>query len=402
MQMSMRMSIHQATIAVLAGCGVTATTEHTTSDPPALAAMATGPTAQASGGCPDPLTDCTHSNGSGVYFEEGGNAGINALQFPMMMMITEFTNQGSTVTFKGRYADPVQRGRWLWAEGTIVSADYTDGRGLHPRLQLVKLTEDLTKPNVTLVDPGSPGTPVRVIGDDLVLLQLQLHATVEVPPLATVHVVLDFNRSDVIYDTDPAGHVFFDHPVLYAYNLRWRPDVSSPPTPTQYCYRGPSAPGGPPEPDQVVFQREIAVDPVTGTVTSAPGSVTMSCAWGAVAKAYNFGYRYADPADGSAFDRSFYEAAIHMKRAAYCGGFAHYTARGVRIGIHDSSSINRYPPDPPNLEARWSSRGATCVNLGKLRLPGSGFDGHCSSRWSPPPCAASETTYLEDYIPPAP
>src|SRR5262249_24360728 len=102
-QMSMRMSISQAAMAVLAGCGVTATTEYTATDQ----ARASGPTGKTTPfpKCPD-LPDCTHSNGSGVFFEEAGNAGINAPSANVvMMMITAFTNSPSGVTFRGRYDD---------------------------------------------------------------------------------------------------------------------------------------------------------------------------------------------------------------------------------------------------------------------------------------------------------
>lgn len=415
--MSMRMSISPAAMAVLAGCGVTATTEYTATDPPVLAAISTGQAGQVLTiiKCPDPRTDCTHSNGTGVFFEEGGDASVNPSvslgnnMTNIPIMITEFTNHGSWVTCRGRYADPSMPGRWLWADGTVDSADY----GTEYGLRVVGLSEERTKPTWMLVDRTS--TLILVTGD--LLLALKLHVTFNVvipppeppmpsvPPVPPVRVLLDFDQSDIIVDTDPQNNPYDEHPVLYAYNLRWRPDVDPLSAPTQYCYRGPdpSAPSAPLRQDQVVFQRGIIVDPVTGRVTSDPNAVTMSCAWGAVAKAYNFGYAYVDPRDGSAFDRFFYEAAIHMKRAAYCGGADTYTIAGVRIGIHDNLGINQYPRILSAREARWSPDGASCLNLRKRRYPPRSFDGRCTSGWSPQQCDPPTTpTYLEDYIPPPP
>src|SRR5262245_29917813 len=79
-QMSMRMSISQAAVAVLAGCGVATTTEYTAADQTALAAAAITPGECPRGAdcfigtCPTPK-DCTHPNGPGIFFEEKGSVG---------------------------------------------------------------------------------------------------------------------------------------------------------------------------------------------------------------------------------------------------------------------------------------------------------------------------------------
>jgi hypothetical protein len=366
--MSMRMSISQAAMVVLAGCGVTATTEYPATDQEVLAALGstTGePTKPLVVNCPDPKTDCTHSNGTGIYFEEGGNAGFDEpLANVAMMMITTFTNDPlGGVTVRGRYHD-TSSGLWLLADGIINSAEYNGVSGL----QVVKVSEDqtiptdLTIPTWMLADPNNNKIPVT----DTALLSLKLHVTFQVSKGtgAPMQVLLAFDDAKEIPDTDPHGNTFQGHPFLHAYNLLWSVDDGQ--SMAQYCYRGPKAAKiAPPGKDQVVFQQGISVDPVNGTVEVDSNVVTMSCAFGSVAKAYNFGYTYVEPNNAFPF---LYASAIHMKRAAYCGNWNYYTVDGIPIGISDTFGING-PPQDFVLEAQWSPKGATCVNTLNLRSP---------------------------------
>jgi hypothetical protein len=409
------MSISPAAMAVLAGCGVTATTEYPAADQAVLVAMAGGPTGCPRpadcilGGCPD-QKDCTNPNGPGVFFEEDGSVGINAPGENVMMMITEFTNkaavplQDSSVTFKGRYSNPFAplnlypNGQWLWTDGTIESADYTDLKGTHAGLKVVKLSEQNTMPTWTLADPKQPNTTTSVSGDSF--LHLTLHITFPVVnpglipvPLTPVQVQLDFDQAKDIVDT---GFT------LHASNLLWSPDGGSPQGPVQYCLRGPKHQF---EPDKVVFQQGISVDPVSGIVTADPNVVTMSCTWGSVAKVYNWGYDYVPQQSLVPF---LYQSAIHMKRAAFCGDFDYHTIDGLQIGISDNSSppINSF--FPPNFipEAQWSTDGATCVTLNNQRDLNKKFVGYCPNKQKhlpecpTPPQPGPPPTLLKSYANP--
>jgi hypothetical protein len=133
----------------------------------------------------------------------------------------------------------------------------------------------------------------------------------------------------------------------------------------QYC-RGPSQ-----QPDTVVFQQGIDVDPVKGTVArpgAAASFVTLSCSLGAPAKVYSWGYSY----QGSSPSATLFDAGIHMKRASYCADFRHYTWADTDIFKSDDQNINHLinpppPSAPPGIEAWWGPNGALCVNSENMR-----------------------------------
>jgi hypothetical protein len=166
--------------------------------------------------------------------------------------------------------------------------------------------------------------------------------------------------------------------------MRWH-DPLSPFEPVQYCVDADADR----TPDQVVFQQGMFVDPVTGKVSRGDEYaryVTMSCALGGVVLAYLWGYDYVGkPTDPAVPDPTFYfDAAIQMKRASYCGDWKHYTISGTRIRIVDNVIINDdHPKDSGNqsivVEAFWKRDGAICLNQNNHRHPELAFDG-CSDR----------------------
>ena len=93
--MLMHQLICGGVIAVFVGCGGA---RH----PAAPGSGSTEP-AQSLVICPDGSTDCTQSNGAGVYTAEDGQVGMGQFQ----LMITHFinSNSGPGVTFQGRYFD---------------------------------------------------------------------------------------------------------------------------------------------------------------------------------------------------------------------------------------------------------------------------------------------------------
>ena len=144
--------------------------------------------------------------------------------------------------------------------------------------------------------------------------------------------------------------------------------------------------------DPVVFQGGIAIDPDTARVTrggSTDGVVTLSCRSGAPATVYSWGYRHRE-------DAYYFDAALQMKRASYCGDGATYTRSATLIDIADDRGGARSPL--ARLEARWTPTGASCVNRDHLRHPELAvekrFTFTCQGR-SLPPCT---TPALERYL----
>jgi ADYC domain-containing protein len=130
---------------------------------------------------------------------------------------------------------------------------------------------------------------------------------------------------------------------------------------TEYCLDASNAA------DTVLFQQGIDVDVVNADVLDRGSSyVTLSCRKGAIASGRSWGYGYRDTGTN---DIALFDAALHMKRASYCGDVAYYTSAGTQIYIWDADSINTSSKaNPANLydiEAVWDTTGTTgalCVN----------------------------------------
>jgi hypothetical protein len=301
------------------------------------------------GSCDDP-TSCTLTNGTGVYFEEFGDAAIG----PNQLMITHFTNHPATT---GPFGQPAtvtvsMRGlfnnRWVQV-GAPVSATY-DGTAY----KLLAIGERGTAPFVTLDDGG--GTPFDITGEKLVGLELYV--------LAKQNYVLSF-VSQPSSDLGPGSA----SKTTWSINMHWRAQSDPSSTSNSYCLRAPTTVvsrwGWPwilQLDDGVVFQQGIDVDPLTGSVTPNSSDVTLSCRYGAPAVAYWWGYDYSDPG----ISLNYFQAAIHMKRASYCGDSGFHTLPNTQITVQDNLGIEGAPqPGPvglqfPAVEAYWGVNGAVC------------------------------------------
>jgi hypothetical protein len=343
--MSVRTLIGASVVVVIIGCGAA----------PAVAGIPTESSDPSLiGNCRDPSTDCTHTGGSGVYAAEHGEIGIDTFKF----MITQFMNHGSSVTFLGRYFDAEGK-QWLRLEHPgAIRAVYQGNQ-----LGVTSVSETATVPTWTLSNGAA------VTGRQLVDLKLRISFT-----------------------TGTVAHSYvleFDNPVeapgnntIHAYPLRWRSATGAA---APYCL---AASDGVPEPDPVVFQQGIGVDPETGSVTRNPstsGFVVLSCLRGALATAYGWGYPHR-ASSASPISPAYFDAAIQMKRASYCGDAHFYTVAGTPIHIADDQGVNDDPI--ARLEARWTPAGARCVNLENMRHPELNFTGVCNGRVLPP-CAGT-------------
>jgi ADYC domain len=283
--------------------------------------------------CPDPTTDCTQSNGTGVYTGEDGHAWIDdAIQ----LMITNFQNNAGSVTFQGRYYSAPQKW-WLMlpSAGNVWSADY----GGLTRLTVKSVSEVGTLPTWTLEDAG--GDIYEVSGDKL--LQLQLHLSFADPATGKIAMyILGFDAA-----VDEKGH---NGKGVHKYNMNWRADVANS-TPQQYCFDAKN------NPDPVVFQQGLFVNPTTAAVTrdtTTAGTVMLSCRLGGPATVWWWGYDYLGKTASTFFD-----AGLQMKRASYCADSHHYTHSGTHIFIADSSGIEDAPID--EIESFWTAQGALCL-----------------------------------------
>jgi len=316
--------------------------------------------------CPDGTTNCCSTNGTGIYTAEGGFAGIDIEQPPVgqppfvarKIMITHFANAGGHVAFQAGAFD--RDGLWTIAgDGEVVTADYGGRQGLG----VVAVHEAATLPTWTLAAPA--GETLEVTGD--ALADLRLHLAV---PDGAGHLV------PAIVELAAAGAP----PGVHAYAMRWRLDAPDAPIAWKpYCLDAER------QADAVVFQQDIAVDPVAGQVTQPPPGVivTLSCLRGAPATVYGWHYPYTG---APVFH---FAAGIQMKRASYCADERYYTTSGTAIEIADDQHLQRGTAGSDHvryLEAGWTPQGATCINLGNLRHSRLGFTGVCAGR-PLPPCA---------------
>ncbi len=350
----MRMLIGAGLAAMVAGCA------------PQTADEAAVESAGLKSYCPDPTIGCTVSNGTGVYYEEGGYAGIGTLR----LMLTHFINQGTSVRFQGRYFTPAtQQWRMLPAPGLVGRADYKATKNL----QVTAVSESGTEPTWTLLDPQTSAV-ITVSGDDLADLVLYLQLVNPVSGARQVY-ALEFAKRPIEVGRGT---------VLSKYIMRWHDtDVAHPAR--VYCRDGNQ------NEDTVVFQRGMFVNPVSGSVTRAPATadfVTLSCRQGAIATVYHWGYHYL-----GATAKTYFDAGIHMKRASYCGDETFYTVTGTHIRLADDLGIHSEvsSAQDPMIEAYWDEHGATCFgvqrNLTKV------FSPHSCNGQPLPPCPDIQAQY---------
>lgn len=319
--------------------------------------------------CPDP-TNCTLSNGTGVYTAEDGWAGIG----PSELMITHFINNGSSVSFQGRYrieaSSQTDHDQWrlLSEPGQVFAAMYL-GRSW----QVTSVTESSTDPTWVLQDTAGQSR-TEVIGEQLHQLTLSIRFTTARD--GSKEYLLDFDGPPISLPTENGRSVT-------SYHMRWSENAPGA-TAVSYCQDASRAP------DPVVFQRGIDVDPVIGAVarnSQADHFVTLSCYRGAPATVYRWKYDYVNT------DTFYFDAGIQMKRASYCGLGDYYTIAGTQIQIGDDR-INRDLPIHM-LEAWWSPQGALCWNPANARHPElvakKNFTGNCHGRQLSP-CQASPTS----------
>jgi ADYC domain-containing protein len=300
--------------------------------------------------CQDP-TACNLTNGTGVYFEEQGSAGIG----PYQALITHFiNNNGLYVSFQARVNDPTNG--WVYTTGMVDGAVYN---GVSYNVTAIGTNPSYpTYPSVTLKNAG--GT-ITVWGYYFSNLQLNISLTSPVKQ----QYALTFGPSTwgaANYDpgVGNSGHFTAD----YKWDMQWR-DLWQPSSTTQpYCKRAPTVDAGGNKTqldDSVVFQSGIDVDPQTGHVFANANDVTMSCRYGAPATAYWWGYDWNS-------DLWHFAAAIHMKRASYCGDAGFHTVGGTKIDVQDetyiegATSLAGITIQDTKVEAFWGPNGAICYN----------------------------------------
>jgi hypothetical protein len=298
------------------------------------------------GTCPDPF-NCTLNNGGGVYTEELGNIGFDPDQY----MIGRFVNHGTYVGVEGRGYNP-DTGNYYAHQPELVGAIY-NGHAY----SVLSITESLTLPTVTLRGYGP------LVGTQLAGLQL-------VFKVDDGDWTLTFTES---LPDDPGYNGAKLNP-LKEFHAMWNEGYGYQSTlAKEYCTRGPvDGHGG--EMDPVVFQQGIDVNPITAVMVQNNAYVTLSCRHGAIATVAWWGYSYRDSSSADLF-----EAAMHMKRASYCGDDTFYTRRDTEILVRDSSDLMDDQLDPIEFEATWGRPAgggpirALCVNKHWRRHPGAVF-----------------------------
>jgi hypothetical protein len=339
--------------------------------------------------CQDPAT-CTTTNGSGIYYQEMGKAGID-IDSSTTLYITHFYNDpDGSVGFQGRYHWGNQDWQSLPGPGGVVrTADYNG-----QRYNVTGIFESGTRVWFRLASPTTNGRASRPIWvHDEGLLNLALHIGLNDPrfvdPLGLAY-TLTFDSASSTPDSSGKNPVF-------VYNVLWQEDYGASP-PQQYCFGWDTKDvdsAGSYSNDTAVFQSGFDVDPVNGTVTTAANEVTFSCRKGAPATVYSWGYDYAK-------EPWHFSSGIHMKRAAYCGDSRFYTFSGTRISIQDSMGIVNDAfggvagPSAfdQTLEAFWTPTGAACYNAANRRHPEIYFWPDCPEvdgrpAHTVPPCSQS-------------
>jgi hypothetical protein len=307
---------------------------------------------QAMKGCPDPR-DCTDNNGGGVYTEELGFAGFGPNQF----MITTFINVTNpngdpiAVNVVGRKFDASQG---IWLVTTAMLDHALIGNDVHHPYNVIAVGEWLTSPTFTLSDGTLPNKTVSASA----LTTMQLVVLDDKLPYT-----LSFGAEQS--DVGSTGGTGSTGALVWSYPMFWNAGTTATANPTIYCEHALLHGQVTPAADAVVFQQGIAVDPINAEMTRNGADVTMSCRYGAIANARSWGYIYRQGTDPSLM----FEAAMHMKRASYCGDRTFYTHHDTKILVNDTAQppIQADGVNSSNVEARWGRAPggrirALCVN----------------------------------------
>lgn len=129
------------------------------------------------------------------------------------------------------------------------------------------------------------------------------------------------------------------------------------------------------------------------------GTITLTCASGAVAKCIRYGYQpWGQGRHGESLE-PYHAACVHMIRADYAGDGTPHTRPGTYIQYHDDAVHWRRDTDGTDdpayaFEAGWSPQGAVCV--ARVRWPEFGaLD--AIRRSSPRLAAITEAACTEDF-----
>ena len=300
-------------------------------------------------GCPD-WRNCDLGNGGGVYTQEHGYAGIG----PNGFLITHFINNGSSVSLSGRRYNPSTSA--FQVDGGSVQGAYYHGT----YYSVLSVHEDLTKPTWRLSDGVNP--PFDVSGSQIV--------TKSSPYLQGLQLVVGLsdgsdNKQYTIafsdYVSESMTSVTGNVATVDKTNVVWKL-TSSTMLFQEYCHLAGTAGG-----DTAVFQEGFAVNALTADFAANSAFVTLSCREGGPPTARLWGYTYGTTTTFR------FQAALHMKRASYCGDFRYFTKVGTHIKAYDpvGKQHNIGTATYQNIEAVWTKDGAKCVNLGdKLRHDG--------------------------------
>jgi len=321
------------------------------------------------GHCPDP-TDCSVLNGGGIYTEENGHLGIGSDEYVIARFVNEVDDTGTPfVAWEGR--SRIVGGGYGTNGGAILYAQYTPAGGEPINYNVTHATEIDTVPIFTLRSATNSSDVFNVTGDQLYNLTLVLKTTNGERAFFTS--TLFFKPISPVLATVPISGTArsFQRYALFYYDG----ETDGIPTAFSYCKRAPAInqPDGPRDDDYAVFQHGIDVDPLTGKTSFGRDSLTISCSGGAIATVMMWGYPYQGLTKTT---ETVFEAAIHMKRASYCGDVTSYTQAGTRIFIDDIVPIHSEPRiTNTNVEARWGRWpdghvGALCVNPTRERHPG--------------------------------
>jgi hypothetical protein len=328
-------------MSVLAGCAL----EEGDVDPPV-----TQVESALIGKCPEP-EDCTVSNNGGVYTAELGYAGFGPTTGDFM--IKHFINFRGSVTFEGRFQDGSD-GLWKTGTGRVVGAWYTRVNQPRRYYAVEEIRESFTTPTFQLRygnDPAFDVTGPAMVdfpNGDKGNLVLELF----IGPLELAYQPPPQIQIKWLTYTETQGFNSF----IRSAKMNWRFINPSVGPWTHYCIDDLD------QWDGMVLQQDIGINAVSGDVEQHDGYVTMSCTNGGISRAREWGFSYRTTQQ----ELDTYTAAIHMKRASYCGDRAYYTVGGTEIKIWDTLS-GGYPdvtsiPDVTKIEALWDKYRAICVN----------------------------------------
>lgn len=117
----------------------------------------------------------------------------------------------------------------------------------------------------------------------------------------------------------------------------------------------------------VLFEGD-RVDAKSKTIEPAADTdwFNIGCAGSTLAKMYLTGHTYASKAHGFATTVEQRQTMLKMLSADYCGGGKPFTVAGVPLDWADENGWMRYASATSTLEARWTDRGAACLNVPRV------------------------------------